>query len=202
MAKARRLLCFAQFARTHRSSKRLEAMAAEIQSGRDDLAGRFRLRLRGVRRPAAAQAIASAAGVPHDGAEALARPSRHSADTLNPSSFRPTKCPPQRCVIALREQGRMADADQARPRRAACALGGGEEHRRSGDAAGNHRRLRPRRRSRDEGGEAPEGSPNARNTQKRPSPTACSAPPSSSSTASGSGARTGWSSSSASWRRD
>ena len=74
---------------------RVEALRGdrqETQRRRHDLAGRFRLGLRGLGRPAAAQARAAAPSLSHDGAEALARPSRRQARRSSPSSFPPTKC--------------------------------------------------------------------------------------------------------------
>ena len=72
--------------------------------------------------------------------------------TLEPKFFPANEVPAARCVIALARAGPHGRRDQGRARRAGRAVGRGEEHRRSGDAEGDHRRLRPRRRRRDEGG--------------------------------------------------
>ena len=68
--------------------------------------------------------------------------------TLEPKFFPANEVPAAKCVIALREQGRMADAIKLAHAVLARAVGRGEEHRRSGDPAGDHRRLRPRCRRR------------------------------------------------------
>ena len=86
--------------------------------------------------------------------------------TLEPKFFPANEVPAAKCVIALREQGRMADAIKLAHAVLDGAVGRGEEHRRSGDPEGDHRRLRPRRRRRDQG----ERGAGAWPTSARPTP--------------------------------
>src|SRR5215207_4054000 len=77
---ARRLLRLVELALDLSRIEAFRGDRQETQRARYDLAGRFRFCLRGLRWPAAAQTRAAAPSLSHDGAEALARPSRRAAD--------------------------------------------------------------------------------------------------------------------------
>jgi len=68
--------------------------------------------------------------------------------TLEPKFFPANEVPAAKCVIALREQGRMADAIKV-AHAVLAALWAEEKN--TGDTAGDHRRLRSRRGGRGQG---------------------------------------------------
>src|SRR5215813_3169525 len=75
-----RLLRLAEFALDLSRLAALRGHRQKARCRRHYLAGRFRLGVRGLRRSAAAQTCAAAPSLSHDGAEALARPSRRQAE--------------------------------------------------------------------------------------------------------------------------
>ena len=98
--------------------------------------------------------------------------------TLEPKFFPANEVPAAQVRDRLARAGPHGRRHQARPRRAGRAVGRGEEHRRSGDPEGDHRRLRPRCRRRDEGGRSAGHGGQARGLhQARDRAAACSARP-------------------------